>query len=128
MEKLTLGDLVSLNKAICEKTGEPFHILNEDSLLSALSIQDNNYYDNDDMMLCALLRSLIICHGFEQGNKRTAFLAIALLKLPLCSSEKFAEVILKIADSRIKTIEDIYDLLYKDNQTTKDAESEDSAL
>lgn len=116
MIKLSLNDLITLNKTICNKTGEPFNLINRDALLSALSIQDNDYYDDENLMLSALLRSLVLSHGFEQGNKRTAFLALALMKLPYCTPEKFTYVILDIAKGNLKDINEIKNLIYKQGE------------
>lgn len=112
MGRLELTDLINLNKAICLKTREPFGILNKSALLSALSIQDNNYYSSRHLMICALLRSLVLSHGFIQGNKRVAFLSIVLLDFPKCSTDELADVILHIADGSIRDVEQINKLIY----------------
>lgn len=112
MKKLTLKDLITINKEICNKTNEPFGILNKDNILSSLSIQYNNYYNSENLMLCSLLKSLVLSHGFQQGNKRTAFIAIIILKTPKCEPELLSEVILNIANGSLRDIEIICGYLY----------------
>ena len=114
MNKINLEFLKAANRYACEQTGEPVNIISMNNLLQAIGIQDNNYYDNDDQIACAVLRSLIIGHGFEQGNKRTAFAAIKYMNPPTCPDTLLQDVILSIASpggSKI-SVEYLETLLY----------------
>lgn len=87
-------------------------MINENNLKSALSVQQ--WYDNIEDRACALFRSLIIAHGFQDGNKRTALLALASLCEPKASQEETATVAIMVATGEIKEVEDIRLILYTD--------------
>lgn len=97
MNRITLEFLIGTNQYVCDLTGEPSTIISLNNLMSAIGIQDNNYYDNDEQVACAILRSLVIGHGFEQGNKRTAFATIKYMLEPDCSDEILQNTILTLA-------------------------------
>lgn len=97
MNKIDLEFLIAANRYACELTDEPCNIISINNLLQAIGIQDNNYYETDEQVACAVLRSLVIGHGFEQGNKRTAFEAIKYMLEPYCSDEVLQNTILTLA-------------------------------
>jgi death on curing protein len=64
------------------KTGEPFFLRNAGLLESALA-RPRNYWEHgeEDMLTLAIILLVGIArnHPFEQGNKRTAFIAAEML-------------------------------------------------
>lgn len=79
MEELTLQDLMIINKGVL-RPGEPFAILDQGRLESALGNQYYGYlYGSDEQAIAALYRAIVINHGFANGNKRTAVVAAKFL-------------------------------------------------
>jgi death on curing protein len=75
---LPLEKIVALNRRLVEITKEPHFVRDVGLLDSALNRPRNrwNYGENDIVLLAAsLLFGLAKNHPFEQGNKRTAFVA-----------------------------------------------------
>jgi hypothetical protein len=58
--------LVGVNMCVCEAAGEESRVINEDNLLSALSVQQ--WYEDDRLLASALIRSITIAHGFQDGK------------------------------------------------------------
>ena len=67
MREISLEDLLEMNDYICNGNSV---VINKNNLLSALSVQQ--WYQEDYLLASALIRSLVIGHGFQDGNKRTA--------------------------------------------------------
>lgn len=79
MEELTLQDLMIINKGVL-RPGEPFAILDQGKLESALGNQYYGYlYGSNEQAIAALYRAIVINHGFANGNKRTAVVAAKFL-------------------------------------------------
>ncbi|MFQ5491219.1 MAG: type II toxin-antitoxin system death-on-curing family toxin [Phycisphaerae bacterium] len=79
--RLSFEQLVALHcDIVCTKMGEPFQgVLSEDGLRSALARpQHAELYEDADLVRQAafLFHGLLMNHGFVQGNKRTAYLAL----------------------------------------------------
>jgi death on curing protein len=75
---LTPLDAIAICREVVAVTGEPYLLLNSALLTSALDRPINHWhYGEDDMVTLAVMLLLGIGqnHPFEQGNKRTAFLA-----------------------------------------------------
>tara|TARA_R110000851_G_scaffold264646_1_gene417229 strand:- start:536 stop:937 length:402 start_codon:yes stop_codon:yes gene_type:complete len=70
-------ELIELNQAIVEETGEPFALLKPNELESACARPHNLWSYQGEWRVAYLATSLIVgvarSHPFEQGNKRTAF-------------------------------------------------------
>jgi death on curing protein len=80
------AEVIAVNRAVVSDTGEPFALLDEGRLLSALGSPRNHYaYGERDAVTLAvvLLAAIARNHPFMQGNKRTAF-AVALGFLERC--------------------------------------------
>jgi death-on-curing protein len=79
---VTADDLVSVNEAEVSVTREPFGIRDKGILESAAAAPRNHfeYSGEADLLLLAvrLLFSVGKAHAFVQGNKRTAFFAMAI--------------------------------------------------
>jgi death-on-curing protein len=74
-------DAIDICRDVVEATGEPYLLLNAAQLESAIGRPVNHWhYGEDDMVTLAAMLLLGIGqnHPFEQGNKRTAFLAAGI--------------------------------------------------
>jgi len=74
-------DVIAICRDVVAITDEPYLLLNGGLLTSALDRPRNHWhYGEDDMVTLAAILLLGIGqnHPFEQGNKRTAFLAAGL--------------------------------------------------
>jgi death-on-curing protein len=76
---LPLEVVIEINRAAVTITGEP-HLLRDAGLLeSALARPQNAFaYGEEDFVVLAvrLMAGIAQAHAFEQGNKRTAFIAM----------------------------------------------------
>ena len=110
---ITLQDLININQNICEDNQQNSVIINQSNLLSALSVQQ--WYDDPCLLASALIRSITIGHGFQDGNKRTA----ACVGMKICDYEctefEMIQCILDIATGKIKDVEIIASILYPDS-------------
>jgi death on curing protein len=73
------ADVIEINRIAVEQSCEPFCLLSENLLLSGLHRAQHyfNYLGEDDTLYLAILvmQGIATNHPFQQGNKRTAFLA-----------------------------------------------------
>ncbi len=78
-EWVSVEDLIEFNRLSVQVTGEPFHILDHNLLESACAKPKTHWHygEEDDVVALAVQLMLGVArnHPFEQGNKRTAFLA-----------------------------------------------------
>jgi death on curing protein len=76
---LSAETVITINKDLVEETGEPFFLRDRGLLESAVAKPINRFhYDGVEDVLSlamALLFGVARNHAFEQGNKRTGFLA-----------------------------------------------------
>ena len=76
---LSVETVIDINRRLVAVTGER-HLLRDDGLLEgALARPQNAYgYGEDDILVLAvrLLAGIVQSHAFEQGNKRTGFVAM----------------------------------------------------
>lgn len=107
---ITYAELVGVNIAVCSDAGEQSIVINENNLLSALSVQQ--WYDDDRLLASALIRSITIGHGFQDGNKRTAAIIGAIICDYTCSEDEMIECILDIAKGKLRDVEEIASILY----------------
>lgn len=107
---ITFEELVGINIAVCQSANEVSVIINENNLLSALSVQQ--WYEDDRLLASALIRSITIGHGFQDGNKRTAAIIGAIIKDYDCTEDEMIECILDIAQGKLRDVEDIANILY----------------
>lgn len=104
--------VIGINCAICDSDGKQSLLINEDNLLSALSIQQ--WYEDSRSLSAALLRSLCIGHAFQDGNKRTACLVAAYIEPFTCTMQEAEQIVLDIATGKLKDVEIIKIRLYGD--------------
>ena len=107
---ITFDELVGVNIAVCNAANEPSAVINENNLLSALSVQQ--WYNDDKLLASALIRSITIGHGFQDGNKRTAAIVGAIICDYTCSEDEMIECILDIAKGELRDVEEIASILY----------------
>lgn len=107
---ITLDDLLGINNYICLDCNQISVVINEANLLSALGTQQ--WYSNDCLRAAALIRSLVIGHGFQDGNKRTAAAAGQGICEYECSEDEVIECILNIAKGQLRESETIAKILY----------------
>lgn len=100
----------SFNEHICNQNNQQSILLNENNLLSALSVQQ--WFDDTQVKACAIFRSLIQGHPFQDGNKRTAVLVLMYICEPHCSEDTLFEVTLNVAKGYLKDPQDIASILY----------------
>lgn len=103
-------DLLIINQRICFAFEEESVVINKNNLLSALSVQQ--WYDDDRLLASALIRSLTIAHGFQDGNKRTATIVGAFIREYDCSEDGMIDCILSIAKGELKDVNEIASILY----------------
>ena len=113
MPEIDLDYLIGVNECICDQVGEQCVIINENNLLSALSVQ--YWYDDPRLLASALIRSLTIAHGFRDANKRTAAIVGASICDFTCSEDEMAQCILDIAKGELRNVEEIADILYPES-------------
>lgn len=112
---LTFDDLVRINKEICTEYGQTSLVINKDNLLSALSVQDFDYH-NLEYKAAKLFRNIVVAHGFQDANKRTACVAVGLLLPPSCDNLTIAEQALKIAKGQYRNdVDELVKILYSHN-------------
>ena len=102
--------LCGINEYVCEMSNEQSLIINKGNLLSALGTQQ--WYDDTTLQASAIIRSLVIGHGFLDGNKRTAAIAGAAIQDYNCSESEMIQCILAIATGELKDVEEIASILY----------------
>ncbi len=102
--------LKSINQSICKDNDQVSVVINENNLLSALSVQQ--WYEDDLHRAAALIRSITIGHGFQDGNKRTAACVGMYIHDYGCSEDEMIECILDIATGKLKDVDEITTLLY----------------
>lgn len=86
-------ELIEFNKLLVSASGEPFAIISPDLLYSAVYRPRHLLHYNGDEDLvrlgCALAASIARNHAFQQGNKRTA--QVALFRILWINGFTFAD-------------------------------------
>jgi death-on-curing protein len=78
---LPLDRVLAINQDAVAETGETYFVRDQGLLESALAKPQNHWaYGEDDIVVLAvqLLDGIAKNHAFEQGNKRTAFIAAVM--------------------------------------------------
>ncbi len=117
---------VSLINSLCLQNKEPFMVVNENRVKSALG---NQYqpYERLELAFASMYKSLILNHGFANGNKRTAVIALYIGSLLLGNELKildkdFATLIYKIASENggLTEVEDIATQVFSKHEVKKE--------
>lgn len=107
---IDLEFVIGVNEAICDSDSKNCIVINENNILSALSVQQ--WYEDDAHLASAILRSLVIGHGFQDGNKRTAATIANYICSFQCDDFTAEECILRIAKGELKDVDEIASILY----------------
>lgn len=108
-------DLSEIHEGALAEHGGTEGLLNRDALLSALgrpqhAFGDQIGYPTIATMAAALLESLVMCHGFVDANKRTAFAAtVSFLEMnhrPLRPSDHWEDLVMRVVAHTI-TFDDL---------------------
>lgn len=102
--------VLGINQAICENQGTKCTVLSEENLLSALGIQQ--WYEVKELQASALLRSLILNHPFQDGNKRTAYVAAMMTSTINKPDDEVEHYLVEIAKGNLKEVNEIASILY----------------
>lgn len=97
MIELTYNQVIAINEQIVNRTGEPFSIINADVIKSSIG---NQYqpYDSDEQAIASVFKSLILNHGFQNGNKRTAVACLKVFNVDIkCDDKELVDLVYKIA-------------------------------
>ena len=73
-KELTYKDITTIN-SFCLLENEPFQVLDNNRIESALGNQFQPY-PRKELAIASMYKSLVINHGFLNGNKRTAVIAL----------------------------------------------------
>lgn len=100
IKEITYNDVLLIN-SLCLFDNEPFRVVDKNKILSALG---NQYqpYPNDESSFSSIYKSLVINHGFINGNKRTAVIVLYLSSLMIgnklkLNDEQLVDLTYKIA-------------------------------
>ena len=122
---ISVNDIKLIN-SICLFMDEPFQILDINRIESALS---NQYqpYPNLELAFASTYKSLVINHGFMNGNKRTAviylYIASKMIGHEINIGDKdLADLTYRIAgvDGSHISVEEIASIVYKNKKATKE--------
>lgn len=108
---LPIQEVIEINRAAVEATGEPFLVLSYGLLESALDRARNHFWYNreHDVLTLAVILPFAISrnHAFQQGNKRTGFIAASMFlnlngfRLTIEDSEDLGEFVTAVLENRI---------------------------
>lgn len=116
----SMDELVSvaseINRQLTKRTGEPFGIVSESGLESAVGQLLQGWYE-DEEALAAAFKSLILNHPFKNGNKRTAVVFIQYFKDTILTENKLYDLTMQLANPGGGQIdkEEIANVLYGTN-------------
>lgn len=118
LKLISISDILKINE-LCLLKGEPFGVVDKNRIYSALGNQIQPY-PSKEQAFASMYKSLVINHGFLNGNKRTGVIALYissnLINNPLKINDKdLCELTYKIAGeggSQI-LVEDIANMVFK---------------
>lgn len=124
-DHITFENLLKINE-LCLLKGEPFAVIDKNRIYSALGNQIQPY-PNKEQAFASMYKSLVINHGFLNGNKRTGVIALyissKLINNPLKINDKdLCGLTYKIASeggSQI-LVEDIANMVFKYRVSNKE--------
>lgn len=111
--------VLGVNICICSRDNKPSVVINSSNILSALGVQQ--WYNTAELQAAAVLRSLVIGHGFQDGNKRTAAVVADSISSIKCSDTAAEQCIIDIATGRIKSVEEIAKIIFCDQDVITSA-------
>lgn len=112
--------VIEINKELVSRSGEPFAVLEEGRLESAIGQVFQAWY-TDEQSIAALFKSLIINHPFANGNKRTAYTMLFVLKYPVLTPKELENLTYTIARAGGSEIEinEIANVIYGTNYAVR---------
>lgn len=124
LKLISISDILKINE-LCLLNGEPFVVVDKNRIYSALGNQVQPY-PSKEQAFASMYKSLVINHGFLNGNKRTGVIALyissKLIDNPLKINDKdLCELTYKIAGeggSQI-LVEDIANMVFKYKSSNK---------
>ena len=125
LKLISISDILKINE-LCLLKDEPFGVTDENRIYSALGNQIQPY-PSKEQAFASMYKSLVINHGFLNGNKRTGVIALyissKLIDNPLKINDKdLCELTYKIAGeggSQI-LVEDIANMVFKYKVSNKE--------
>lgn len=106
---MSIEAVIETNRALVAATSERHFLRDQGLLESALARPQNAYaYGENDLVALAvrLMAGIASAHAFEQGNKRTAFVAFRLFvrangfELTVEDSEEWADAVIGLVEHR----------------------------
>lgn len=88
-DEITYKDVLLIN-VFCLKKSEPYGVVDENRIRSALGNQFQPY-PNDEQAFASVYKSLVINHGFLNGNKRTGVITLYLASLIINNPIKISD-------------------------------------
>ena len=120
MKEITYKDILLINQ-LCLFSDEPFLVTDENRVRSALGNQFAPY-DRDELSIASVYKSLVINHGFMNGNKRTAVIALYLFSKMIdnpikINDQELASFTYRLADEggSLIDVNEISDIVFKNN-------------
>lgn len=107
---ITYEQVLAANFEVCRQQSTKSIVINSDNIKSALSVQQ--WYTTAEEKSAALLRSLVIAHGFQDGNKRTSVIVSNILCPFRCTVDESEKVVLDIAQGNLADVTSITQKLY----------------
>ena len=128
LKLISISDILKINE-LCLLKDEPFAVVDKNRIYSALGNQIQPY-PSKEQAFASMYKSLVINHGFLNGNKRTGVIALyissKLLNNPLKINDKdLCGLTYKIAGeggSQI-LVEDIANMVFKYKVSNKEVSS-----
>ena len=125
LKLISISDILKINE-LCLLKGEPFGVVDKNRIYSALGNQIQPY-PSKEQAFASMYKSLVINHGFLNGNKRTGVIALyissKLIDNPIKINDKdLCELTYKIAGeggSQI-LVEDIANMVFKYKVSNKE--------
>lgn len=119
-------ETVNLVNSLCLFKGEPHCVVNKKAIESAIG---NQYqpYETEELAYASVYKSLVLNHGFMNGNKRTAVIVLYLFSLISgkelkLNDQEFADLTYRIAGENGGQIpvEMISSQVFSGQQTSKE--------
>lgn len=117
--------VVKTINSLCLFDGEPFYVVDERKIYSALSDQYQPSYERKELAYASVFKSLILNHGFASGNKRTAVIVLYLFSKMIgndikLSDEELADLAYRIESGRDSglSIEEIADRVFSHHESS----------
>lgn len=107
--------IVAINACICGKSYyDTSNVLSSNSIYSAIGAMQ--WYSTASMQASCLFRSLILNHGFKDGNKRTAVVCASFIQPYTCSEDECIECAVQTAQGCLTEVSEICHTLYGGNK------------